>query len=73
MLQQFNIPQLEEYDQEGRIHFQQDGAPPITSEKCATTSSSVSQVGGLVDGADSMATSFPRPHTPQIYFLVGIC
>jgi hypothetical protein len=26
MLQQFLIPQLEEDDQEGRIHFQQDGA-----------------------------------------------
>jgi hypothetical protein len=28
MLQQFLIPQLVEDDQEGRIHFQQDGAPP---------------------------------------------
>jgi hypothetical protein len=28
MLQQFLIPQLDEDDQEGRIHFQQDGAPP---------------------------------------------
>jgi hypothetical protein len=27
MLQQFPIPQLDEDDQEGRIHFQQDGAP----------------------------------------------
>jgi hypothetical protein len=27
MLQQFLIPQLVEVDQEGRIHFQQDGAP----------------------------------------------
>jgi hypothetical protein len=27
MLQQFLIPQLDENDQEGRIHFQQDGAP----------------------------------------------
>jgi hypothetical protein len=30
MLQQFLIPQLDEDDQEGRIHFQQDGAPLIT-------------------------------------------
>jgi hypothetical protein len=28
MLQQFLIPQLDEDDQEGRIHFQQDGARP---------------------------------------------
>ena len=27
MLQEFLIPQLDEDDQEGRIHFQQDGAP----------------------------------------------
>jgi hypothetical protein len=27
MLQQFLIPQLDEDDQEGRIHFQQDGEP----------------------------------------------
>jgi len=28
MLQEFLIPQLDEDDQEGRIHFQQEGAPP---------------------------------------------
>jgi hypothetical protein len=28
MLQQFPIPQLDEDVQEGRIHFQEDGAPP---------------------------------------------
>jgi hypothetical protein len=28
MLQQFLIPQLDEDDQEGRIHFRQDGAQP---------------------------------------------
>jgi hypothetical protein len=28
MLQQFLIPQLDEDDQEGPIHFQQDGVPP---------------------------------------------
>ena len=28
MLQEFLIPQLDEDDQEGCIHFQQDGAPP---------------------------------------------
>jgi hypothetical protein len=28
MLQQFLIPQLDEDDKEGLIHFKQDGAPP---------------------------------------------
>src|SRR5215469_4357002 len=28
MLQDFLIPKLDEDDQEGRIHFQQDGTPP---------------------------------------------
>jgi hypothetical protein len=28
MLQQFLIPQLDKDDQEGRIHFQQDGCTP---------------------------------------------
>jgi hypothetical protein len=28
MLQQFPVPQLDEDGQEGRIRFQQDGAPP---------------------------------------------
>jgi hypothetical protein len=47
MLQQFLIPQLDEDDQEGHIHFQQD--PLITLEKCASTSTPFSQVGGLVE------------------------
>jgi len=46
MLQDFLIPQLDEGDQEGRIHFQQDSAPLINLEKCASTSTPVSQVGG---------------------------
>jgi hypothetical protein len=33
MFQQFLIPQLDEDDQEGRIHFQQDGAPPHYHEE----------------------------------------
>jgi hypothetical protein len=49
MLQPFLIPHLDEDDQEERIHFQQDGAPLITFEKCAITSAPVSQVGGLVE------------------------
>jgi hypothetical protein len=48
MLQQFLIPQLDRDDQEGRIHFQQDGAPLITLKKCTSTSTPLSQVSGLV-------------------------
>jgi hypothetical protein len=33
ILQQFLISQLDEDDQEGRIHFQQDGAPPHYPEE----------------------------------------
>jgi hypothetical protein len=33
MLQQFIIPQLDEDDQEGRVHFQQDGAPSLYLEE----------------------------------------
>jgi hypothetical protein len=38
MLEQFLIPQLDEDDQEGHIHLQ-----------CASTSTPVSQVSGLVE------------------------
>jgi hypothetical protein len=48
-LQQFLTPQLDEDDQEGRIHVQQDDTPLFTLEKCASTSTPVSQVGGLVE------------------------
>jgi hypothetical protein len=40
MLQQFLVPQLNEDDQKGRIHFQQDGAPPHYLEEVR---------GGLVE------------------------
>jgi hypothetical protein len=49
VLQQFLIPQLDEDDQEGRIHFQQDSDPLITLKKCSSTSTPISQVGGLVE------------------------
>jgi hypothetical protein len=50
MLQQFLIPQSDEDDQEGRIHFQQEGPPPlITLKKFASTSTPVSQIDGLVE------------------------
>jgi hypothetical protein len=68
MLQQYLIAQLDKSDQEGRIHFQQDGAPPfpplITLEKCASTSAPVD----WQSGADSMATSF-SDLTPPDFFL----
>jgi hypothetical protein len=48
MLQQFLIPQLVEDYQEGRIHLQQNGLALITLEKCASTSTPISQVGGVV-------------------------
>jgi hypothetical protein len=44
MLQQFLFAQLDEDDQKGRIHSQQD----ITLEKWESTSTPVSPVGGLV-------------------------
>jgi hypothetical protein len=49
MLQQFLIPQLDEDDQERRIHLQHTAHPHITLLKCASTSTPVSQVGGLVE------------------------
>jgi hypothetical protein len=49
MLQQYLSPQLEEGDQEGRIHFQKDGAPPHYVEDCASTSTPASQVGKWVE------------------------
>jgi hypothetical protein len=48
MLQQFLIPQLDDDDQDGRSHFQQDGVPLIILEKYGSTSESVSQVGLVV-------------------------
>jgi hypothetical protein len=50
MLQQVLIPQLEEDDQEGRTHFQQDGAHPHYLEEVREVDWS--------SGTDSMATSF---------------
>jgi hypothetical protein len=47
MLQDFLIPHPDEDDQNGRIDFQQDSL--ITLEKCASTSTPVSQVDGLVE------------------------
>jgi hypothetical protein len=45
MLQQFLIPQLDVGDQEGRIHFQQDGSTPHYLGEVLEYSAPVSQVG----------------------------
>jgi hypothetical protein len=47
MLQQFLIPQLDEDDREGCIHFQQEGAPPHYLEEVREYSTPLSQVSGL--------------------------
>jgi hypothetical protein len=49
MLQQFLIPQLDEDDEEGRIHVQQYMHFLIILKKFASTSTQVSQVSGFVD------------------------
>jgi hypothetical protein len=46
MLQQFLIPQLDEDDQGRRS---KTAHPLITLKKCASTSTPVSQIGGLVE------------------------
>ena len=61
MLKEFLIPQLDEDDQEGRIHFQQDGAPPHY----------------LGEVREYLNTRFPgrwigRILLPWIFFLMGI-
>jgi hypothetical protein len=68
MLQQFFIPQLDEDDQEGRIHFQQDGAPPHYLEgvhEYLNTSFPGRLIGK--SGADSTATSFPGSYTLEFF------
>jgi hypothetical protein len=67
MLQQFLIPQLDEDDQEGRIHFQQDGAPPHYLEEVREYPRSVD----WASGADSITISFLGSYTPE-FFLMGI-
>jgi hypothetical protein len=49
MLQHFILPQLDEDDQEGHIHFQQDGSPSSRPWRSARVPQQpVSQIGGLV-------------------------
>ena len=67
MLQEFLISQLDEDDQEGRIHFQQDGAPPHYLGEVREYLNT--RFPGRC--ADSMATSFPGSYSHGFFFLWG--
>ncbi|XP_021913946.1 uncharacterized protein LOC110827027 isoform X2 [Zootermopsis nevadensis] len=71
MLQQFLIPQLDEDDQEGRSHFQEDGAPLVTSEKCTSTSTTVSQVPKLPPWKRRRCTVRKTPILPAHCSIIG--
>ena len=67
MLQEFLIPQLDEDDQEGRIHFQQDGALPHYHGEVREYLNTRFPGRWIGRAAPiSMATSFPG------FFLMGI-
>jgi hypothetical protein len=72
MLQQFLIPQLDKDDQEGRIHFQQDGASPHYLEEVRKYLNTRFP-GRRIGGAGPIA--WP-PHSPDLtsldFFLWGI-
>jgi hypothetical protein len=72
VLEQFLIPKLDEDDQEGHIHFQQDGAPPHYLEaghEYLNTRFS----GRWIGRAEPIAW---RPRSPDLtpldFFLLGI-
>jgi hypothetical protein len=65
MLQQFLIPQLDEDDQEGHIHFQQDGAPISVRVPQHPFPRSVD----WESGADSIAISFPRSNVTGFFLM----
>jgi hypothetical protein len=68
MLQQFLIPQLDEDDQEGRIHFQQDGATPHYLEEMRDyLNPPFSQVGGLVERRRYLGHLVPQILHPRIF------
>jgi hypothetical protein len=73
MLRQLLIPQLEEDNQDGHIHFQQDGCSPSLPLRSARVPQHLFPMP--VDrkrGANTMATSFPGSYTLG-FFLMGIC
>jgi hypothetical protein len=72
MLQQFLVPQLDEDDQEGRIHFQQDGAPPHYLEEVHEyLNTHFPRLVDWLSGADSISTLFSESYIPG-FFLMGI-
>jgi hypothetical protein len=73
MLQQFLIPQLDDDNQEGRIHFEQDGATPRYLEEVREYLNTHFP-GRWIGPAAPIAwpaTSFPGSYTPG-FFLMGI-
>jgi hypothetical protein len=69
VFQQFLIPQLDEDDEEGRIHFQQDGAPPHYLEEVREYVNTL--FPGLWIGR-AAPIAWP-PHSPDlIIFLMAI-
>jgi hypothetical protein len=73
MLQQFLIPQLGDDDQEGRIHFQQDGTPSHYLEEVHEYFNTRFP-GQWIGRAAPIAwpvTSFPGCYTPGVS-LMGI-
>jgi hypothetical protein len=71
MLQQFLIPQLDEDDQEGRIHFQKDGAPPHYHEE-ERKYLNIRFPGRWIGRAAPIARPPHSPDlTPQEFFLWG--
>jgi hypothetical protein len=70
MLQQFLIPQLDEDDQEGRIHFQQDGAPlHYLEEVCEYLNTHFP--GRCIGRAALIAWPPPSPDLTPLDFLRG--
>jgi hypothetical protein len=66
-----NVAKHCKFDARGTVVSNTATASAPALEKFASTSTPVSQVGGLVGGADSMATSFPGSYSPG-FFLMGI-
>jgi hypothetical protein len=73
MLQQFLDPRLDEDDQEGRIHFQQDGAPPHDLEEVRKYLNTRFP-GRWIDREAPIAWPPRSPDlTPLEFFLMGFC
>jgi hypothetical protein len=67
MLQQFLIPQSDEDDQEDAFTSSKTAHPHITLKKCASTSTPVSQIGGLVEQRRQHGHLIPRILHPWIF------